>query len=205
MMKPLSVAGGAGKVTYSIVRGDGVTSPVETISFAAAGSQDVRTSWTLGRADLSRNYTSWVALRILSPQPLESEKINFSADCERASAAGPSQDSSVKILHAECERLRTATTYRIVVNGEGHGPAGAVLHAALMRDGKQLATPTAACADWKRCQREQSDPNKTNWSISTMFAGAAPTEMIISLDPASKTAEDPSFSSDRVSLKCSGF
>jgi hypothetical protein len=46
---------------------------------------------------------------------------------------------------------------------------------------------------------------KTNWSISTMFAGPAPTEMIIFLDPASKTAEDPSFSSDRVSLKCSGF
>jgi len=74
-----------------------------------------------------------------------------------------------------------------------------------MRDGKQLATPAAACADWKRCQREQSDPNKTNWSISTMFAGGAPTEMIISLDPVSKTAEDPSFSSDRVNLKCSGF
>jgi hypothetical protein len=84
-------------------------------------------------------------------------------------------------------------------------PAGAVLHAALLRDGKQLATPAAACADWKHCQREQSDPDKTNWSISTMFAGPAPTEMIISLDPVSKTAEDPSFSSDRVSLKCSGF
>jgi len=201
----VSVAGGAGKVTYSVVRGDGVTSPAETISFPGAGSQDVRTSWTLGRADLSRNYTSWVALRILSPQPLESEKINFSADCERSPVAGPSQDSSVKILHADCEKLRSMTTYRIVVNGEGHGPAGAILHAALMRDGKQLATPAATCADWKRCQREQSDPNKTNWSISTMFAGPAPTEMIISLDPVSKTAEDPSFSSDRVSLKCSGF
>jgi hypothetical protein len=154
---------------------------------------------------LSRNYTSWVALRILSPQSLESEKINFSAECERAPVAGSSQDSSVKILHADCEKLRSGTTYRIVLNGEGHAPAGAILHAALMRDGKQLAAPAAACADWKHCQRERTDPDKTNWSISTMFLGPAPTEAIISLDPVSKTEQDPSFASDRVSLKCSGF
>jgi hypothetical protein len=201
----VSVAGGAGPVTYSVVRGDGVTGPTETISFAGPGSQEVRTAWTVGRADLSRNYTSWIALRILSPQKLESEKTNFSADCQGAPAAPSPQESSVKILHAACEKLRTGTTYRIVLDGEGHGPAGAILRAALMHDGKLLATPAASCVDWKRCQREPTDPDKTHWKLSTMFLGSAPTEAIISLDPGSKAEQDPSYAVDRVSLKCSSF
>jgi hypothetical protein len=201
----VSVTGGAGKVTYSVVRGDGITGPPETISFSGAGSQEVRSSWTLGRADLSRQYTSWVALRILGPQKLESERINFSAECERAPAAQSTQEASVKILHAACEKLRSGTTYRIVVDGEGHGPAGAILHVALMRDGKLLATPAASCVDWKHCQRERTDPDKTHWAVSTMFSGPAPTDATISLDAGSKAQQDPPYAMDRVDLKCATF
>jgi hypothetical protein len=199
----LSVAGGAGKVSYSVVHGDGTVGPVESVSVAAPGSTDVRASWTLGRADLARNYTTWAALRILEPQKLESEKISFTVDCEQQPAAGVAPGKAlVKIEHATCEKLRAGTTFRIVLSGQARAPAGALLRASLLRDGKVVGTPTASCRGWKSCQRAQTDPDNTDWTISTMHVGPPPGQAVLALDPESGATPPTSYTAERVELRC---
>lgn len=202
LMWKLSVAGGAGKVSYSVIRGDGVVGPVESVSFKAASSTDVRASWTLGRADLARNYTSWVALRILDPQKLESEKINFTVECQTAAITEPKEKASVKIERASCEKLRSGTTYRIVLSGQARGPAGALLHASLLRDGKAVSTPAASCSGWKNCRRAQAEPDSTGWTISTMHVGPPPGQAVLSLDPESSGTSPAPYAAERAELSC---
>jgi len=200
----LSVAGGAGKVSYSMIRGDGVTGPVESVSFAVPGSTEVRAAWALGRADLTRSYTSWVALRILDPQKLESEKINFTAECEQqqgAPAVSP-EKASVKIEQASCDKLAGGTSYRVVIRGHASGPAGALLKASLLRDSKVVSTPATSCGGWKTCQRAQTEPDSTAWTVSTMFVGPRPWEAVLSLDPQSGGTPQPPYTAERVDLKC---
>ncbi len=74
-------AGGGGNVSYQVVRGDGVIGEQQTLAFEGPGSKDVRASWQLGRADSSRDYSSWVALRVLGPQKLDSDKLPFTLQC----------------------------------------------------------------------------------------------------------------------------
>lgn len=197
----LSVAG-TGKVSYSVIRGDGVTGPVESASFPAPGSTDVRASWTLGQAGVARTYTSWAALRILEPQKLESEKTNFTVECKTSAGTVLEENGSVKIEHATCEKLRAGTTYRIVLSGQARGPAGALLRASLMRDGKVVSTPAASCSGWKNCQRAQAEPDNTGWTISTMHVGPPPGEAVLSVDRESSATPPTSPTAARVELRC---
>jgi hypothetical protein len=64
---------GPGTVTYRIVRSDGAMGPIESLAFPAAGSQPVITTWTLGDASILPTYAGWVALRVLTPNPVESD------------------------------------------------------------------------------------------------------------------------------------
>jgi hypothetical protein len=196
-----------------MIRGDGITGPDESVSFAAPGSTEVRTAWTLGRADLARTYTSWVALRILDPQKLESDKVNFTAECvqqqadpavlpEQAAARGGHASQMVKIEKASCEKLRGGTTYRIVIRGHANGPAGALLKASLLRDGKTVSTPAPSCDGWKTCQRAQAEPDSTVWTISTMFVGPPPGQAVLSLDYQSSGTPQPPSTAERVELRC---
>lgn len=74
---------GAGAVKYAFTRSDGATSPVFTLSFKEAGTQTVSTSWTLGDAATLPSYKGWQALKILSPNELESSRETgiFSLTC----------------------------------------------------------------------------------------------------------------------------
>jgi hypothetical protein len=197
-------AGSGGNVSYQVVRGDGVIGDQQTLAFEGPGSKDVRASWQLGSADSSRNYSSWVALRVLGPQKLDSDKIPFKLQCvpgtrEAAPATGA---GSVKILRAACEKLRSGTAFRITLNGEGQGPDGAVLQPALFREAKQLSRPKISCSDWKTCQRQAGEPEKTRWTISAMILSPAPTEATVSLETQAGGSNQPPYAVARAELDC---
>ena len=66
----------AGDVTYRWLRSDGALAPVETINFAAPGSQTVSTTWTL-----SAEGTKWQQLQILTPTVTRSNQSSFTLTC----------------------------------------------------------------------------------------------------------------------------
>ena len=68
---------------YTFISSDGANSRKQTVTFESAGSRTVHTSWTLGRS-----YKGWVAVKILSPNPLESNHAEFSVDCGNSSGVG---------------------------------------------------------------------------------------------------------------------
>jgi hypothetical protein len=77
-------ANGAGTVTYTFMRSDGATSPVQTLIFTEAGTQAVSTTWTLGGVGLT-SYEGWQSLKILSPNELTSQQEagSFTMNCEK--------------------------------------------------------------------------------------------------------------------------
>ena len=74
---------GAGTVRYVFVRSDGALSPIQTLTFTAAGTQTVATNWTLGDAGLT-NYAGWQIIKIISPNELMSQQDagSFTLRCE---------------------------------------------------------------------------------------------------------------------------
>jgi hypothetical protein len=109
---------------------------------------------------------------------------------------------TVKILRAACEKLRSGTAFRITLNGEGQGPDGSVLQPALFRDARQLSRPKISCSDWKTCQRQAGEPEKTRWSISAMILLPAPTEATVSLETQAGGSNQPPYAVARAQLDC---
>jgi hypothetical protein len=74
---------GPATVKYTFTRSDGATGPVHTLEFAAAGTQTVSTTWTLGDATIKQKWEGWQALKVLSPNEIESshESGSFSLTC----------------------------------------------------------------------------------------------------------------------------
>lgn len=68
---------GPGTVRYTFERSDGATAPVYTLVFPAAGTKEVRTSWTLGRS-----YSGYEKLKVISPNRRESSEARFNLNCE---------------------------------------------------------------------------------------------------------------------------
>ncbi len=77
---------GRGQVRYTFVRSDGATGPVYTLDFEKQDSISVDTTWTLSLP----TFNEWVAIRILSPNEMESERAFFKGSCGKP-ATGPSQ------------------------------------------------------------------------------------------------------------------
>ncbi len=73
-------ANGAGSVKYTFLRSDGATGPVFTLAFAGPGTKPVSTTWTLGGKALPR-YSGWEAIKIVSPNVMESNKASFEMIC----------------------------------------------------------------------------------------------------------------------------
>ena len=74
-------ANGPGTVRYTYTRSDGATAPVFNLDFKKAGTMAVTSTWTL-----SRNYEGWQAIKILSPNEIESsrEMGTFAVQCATA-------------------------------------------------------------------------------------------------------------------------
>ena len=67
---------GPGTVSYTFDRSDGAMAPIYTLFFASAGTQEVSTSWTLGRS-----YSGYQKLRVLAPNVAESPESRFNLNC----------------------------------------------------------------------------------------------------------------------------
>ena len=67
---------GPGTVTYRWERSGGLIAPAESITFAAAGSQTVTTSWSLGASG-----TRWQRVVIFTPNNMGSNRANFTLTC----------------------------------------------------------------------------------------------------------------------------
>lgn len=138
--------------------------------------------------------------RSASTSPPQAERIPSASPppAERS----PSGAGSVKILRAACEKLRSGTAFRITLNGEGQGPDGALLQPALFRDAKQLSRPKISCTDWKTCQRQAGEPDRTRWNISAMILLPAPTEVAVSLETQAGGSNQPPYAVARAPLDC---
>lgn len=91
-------ANGPGTVKYTFVRSDGATGPVHSIDFKTAGTQPVTTDWTLGDASALPFYEGWQAVKVLSPNEVESsrETGKFSITCGGTAAGQNNQNGSGK-------------------------------------------------------------------------------------------------------------
>jgi hypothetical protein len=76
-------ANGPGTVKYTFTRSDGATAPIYVMEFKEAGIQAVSTDWTLGDADALPNFEGWQAIRILSPNEMESDRASFKGTCSK--------------------------------------------------------------------------------------------------------------------------
>jgi len=66
-------------VKYTFIRSDGVTGPVQTVTFTKQGAQTVSNTWHIGGPGFSAS--GWQAIKIISPDPKESKKANFTLNC----------------------------------------------------------------------------------------------------------------------------
>lgn len=66
-------------VKYVFFRSDGVTGPVQTVTFTKQGARTVTNTWHLGGPGFTTS--GWQAIRIISPDPKESKKANFTVNC----------------------------------------------------------------------------------------------------------------------------
>lgn len=82
---------GPGTVRYTFIRSDGATAPEETLSFERAETKMLRTNWTL-----DRGFSGWQAIRILSPNEIESNRAEFNTKCDGVVAAFGVTEASLK-------------------------------------------------------------------------------------------------------------
>lgn len=75
-------------VKYKFIRSDGADAPVQTLHFPRAGTQPANTTWTLGGPGLP-SYRGWVAIKVLEPLEVESNKANFRVQCTDEKAPSP--------------------------------------------------------------------------------------------------------------------
>ena len=68
---------GHGRVSYSFPRSDGARGPVETTEVDSASPATVETYWMFGQ----RPFEGWLALQIVAPQPMTSERAAFRITC----------------------------------------------------------------------------------------------------------------------------
>ncbi len=76
-----------GKVRYQFVRSDGGTSPIFEENFEQAGWKEVNTTWSI-----NGDYSGWMAIKVLFPKQVESEKALFKVICLKQGSAIPKED-----------------------------------------------------------------------------------------------------------------
>lgn len=90
--------------------------------------------------------------------------------------AGKGQASVIRVL---CDRMQSATGYRITLYGEAQGPVGATVRVMLVRDGKEISRANPTCGAWKSCVRPAGGPEKTDWTVRSMIFPPAPTDFTV--------------------------
>ncbi|MDQ6785506.1 MAG: hypothetical protein M3033_01620 [Acidobacteriota bacterium] len=122
-------ANGAGTVKYTFTRSDGATAPAYALTFEKAGTQPVSTDWTLGDASALPYYEGWQAVKILSPNEMESshETGSFVLKCAGAPKPQPKPQPQPPLPSNHAR-------FRVTING--FKVLRATLDDLLQRDGK---------------------------------------------------------------------
>jgi hypothetical protein len=81
-------------IRYRFIRSDGASGQEQVIHFNQPGSQSVSTSWTLGDINALPSYQGWVAIEILQPIQLQSNRAEFEMYCAPTTGGAPPGGSS---------------------------------------------------------------------------------------------------------------
>jgi len=115
-----------------------------------------------------------------STQPKASVETPASTEAQDSAShnpnAGKGQASVIRVL---CDRMQSATGYRITLYGEAQGPVGATVRVMLVRDDKEISRASPTCGKWKSCMRSAGDPEKTDWTVRSMIFPPAPTDVTV--------------------------
>lgn len=71
-----------GKIKYQFIRSDGGTSPVFEENFEKPGWKEVNRTWLI-----NNDYSGWMAIKVLYPIQIESEKASFKVTCMKETTA----------------------------------------------------------------------------------------------------------------------
>lgn len=120
-----------------------------------------------------------------------------------AAAANPNAGKGqVRVVRARCERLQSATAFRVTLHGEGEGPEGATVKVSFTRDGREITRPRPTCRAWSGCVRGAGDPPRTDWQLSTMIIAPAPTDATVSVQDAVRGNPENAYGQASVELGC---
>jgi hypothetical protein len=162
--------------------------------------------WGVKLADTAPAGSTAAASKPAEPvMPAAAGESNSPEAVEAAGVPNPNAgqgQGQVRVVRVRCERLQSATGFRISLYGEGEGPEGATVKVSLFRDGKEITRPRLSCGAWKSCVRAAGDPQKTDWTVSTMVFPPVPTDATISIQDAVRGNIDNAFGQASVELGC---
>ncbi|HEU4435772.1 MAG TPA: hypothetical protein VFR51_20465, partial [Pyrinomonadaceae bacterium] len=72
-----------GRVKYTWSYSDGASGPDGFVDFEGPGVKYVETTWRLGDPTILPHYDGFAMLKILSPNPYESNRAKFTVDCKQ--------------------------------------------------------------------------------------------------------------------------
>jgi hypothetical protein len=142
----ITVAGGAGDVSFVWVSSDGDVSPVKTVSFTGPGSMEVTSDWTVGRGTPTGG-SGWSSIEIREPvgAPADvrsSRHADFSFSCDDSGyeAIGFGLGGSDADCSITSPGTTFATTDRIRVDADWSPSlqAGTIVTFKLTRDGAMV-------------------------------------------------------------------
>lgn len=126
--------------------------------------------------------------------PAESEEAPVSVEASSPGAGNPNAGKGrASVIRALCERMQSATGYRITLYGEAEGPEGATVRVMLVRDGKEIARANSTCGAWKSCVRPTGGPEKTDWTVRSMIFPPAPTDVTVYVQDAVRGNSDNAY------------
>jgi hypothetical protein len=99
---------GPGTVSYTFERSDGATAPIYTLHFSEGGTQEVSTTWRLGRS-----YSGYQKLKVLAPNRVDSGEARFELNCGGILIDPPIPPMSSVNVFCPIEQARTEMVSRL--------------------------------------------------------------------------------------------
>ena len=142
----ITVAGGAGAVSFTWVSSDGDVSPVKTVAFTGPGSKDVTSDWTIDSAEGPKG-SGWSSIQITDPAGAAAEvrssaHADFSFTCDDSGfetigfgLGGSDADCSIA---SPGTRFATTDPIRMVADYSPSLQTGTIVTFKLTRDGAMV-------------------------------------------------------------------
>ncbi len=170
-------ANGKGIVKYIFLRSDGATdTQVKTLTFDGPGSKPVSTTWTLGGPELP-SYEGWEAIKILSPNEMESNKADFKLVC----SSGPTVKAQLTATPSKyCGRCPTTVQFSGTITVD---KAGRYQYKFIRSDNASAPVQTLTFA------APGSKPVSTTWMLGKSYDGWEAIQIISPVNVQSNKAE----------------